>query len=284
MHSAERISAVRVELNRYLVPACADIFELQLIRREDYLPRVNAVDKYIGQRTVVVRDGNFDIPAGAVNAEAVGHTAAVERQTLISYTAERELFGTLYELFEPAANLDAEVAEQIAPFDIRALAERENNIENILSLLYLRQIDGLYRFVNIPAGHGVVDRLTVERYLRFLRVLKREGHAVERERTVYSESELDFMLGHRLVNDPRLHHRTASKREAELFAADIVSPEKLLFFAAQLVAVKRKTRHVKKHYIRLVELIFRLAGNCNFLVLALLRLSILTLGAAVIEP
>ena len=126
--------------------------------------------------------------------------------------------------------------------------------------------------------------MTVERYLRFLRVLKREGHAVERERTVYSESELDFMLGHRLVNDPRLHHRAASKRKTELFAADIISPEKFLFFAAQLVAVKRKTRHVKKHDIRLVELIFRLAGNCNFLVLALLRLSILTLGAAVIEP
>lgn len=64
MHRAERISAVRVELHRYLMPARADIFELQLIRREDYLTSVNAVNKYIGQRTVVVRDGNFDIPAG----------------------------------------------------------------------------------------------------------------------------------------------------------------------------------------------------------------------------
>ena len=91
------------------------------------------------------------------------------------------------------------------------------------------------------------------------------------------------MLGHGLVNDPRLHHRAASKRETELFAADIISSEKFLFFAAQLIAVKRKTRHVKKHDIRLVELIFRLAWNYNFLVLALLRLSILTLGAAVIE-
>ena len=91
------------------------------------------------------------------------------------------------------------------------------------------------------------------------------------------------MLGHGLVNDPRLHHRAASKRETELFAADIISSEKFLFFAAQFIAVKRKTRHVKKHDIRLVELIFRLAWNCNFLVLALLRLSIPTLGAAVIE-
>lgn len=156
------------------MPARADIFELQLIRREDYLTRVNAVNKYIGQRTVVVRDGNFDIPSGAVDAETVGHTAAVERQTLIYYTAKRELFGALYELLEPAAHLDSEVAEQIAPFDIRALAEREDDIEYILSLLYPRQIDGLYRFVNILAGHGVVDRLTVERYLRFLSVFKRE--------------------------------------------------------------------------------------------------------------
>ena len=91
------------------------------------------------------------------------------------------------------------------------------------------------------------------------------------------------MLGHGLVNDPRLHHRAASKRKTELFAADIISSEKFLFFAAQFIAVKRKTRHVKKHNIWLVELIFRLAWDCNFLVLALLRLSILTLGAAVIE-
>ena len=138
MHRAERISAVRVELHRYLMPARSDIFELQLIRREDYLTRMNAINKYIGQRTVVVRDGNFDIPAGAVDAETVGHTAAVERQTLIYYTAKRELFGALYELLEPAAHLDAEVAEQIAPFDIRALAEREDDIEYILlSLIHI---------------------------------------------------------------------------------------------------------------------------------------------------
>ena len=91
------------------------------------------------------------------------------------------------------------------------------------------------------------------------------------------------MLGHGLVNDPRLHHRAASKRETELFAADIISSEKFLFFAAQFIAVKRKTCHVKKHDIRLVELIFRLTGDKDFFILKLLRLSILTLGAAVIE-
>ena len=92
------------------------------------------------------------------------------------------------------------------------------------------------------------------------------------------------MLGHGLVNDPRLHHRTASKRETELFAADIISSEKFLFFAAQLVAVKRKMCHVKKHNIRLVELIFSLIGDKDFFILKLLRLGILPLGAAVIEP
>ena len=143
------------------MPARSDIFELQLIRREDYLTRVNAVNKYIGQRTVVVRDGNFYIPAGAVDAETVGHTAAVERQTLIYYTAKRELFGALYELLEPAAHLDSEVAEQIAPFDIRALAERENDFENIFPLRYSRQGDRFYGSVNIEADNGVVNRLTV---------------------------------------------------------------------------------------------------------------------------
>ena len=122
---------------------------------------MNAVNEYLRQRSVVVRDGEADIPAGAVDAEAVGHTAAVERQALIDYAAECELIGALYELLEPAAHLDAEVAEQIAPFDIRAFAEREDDIEYILTLLYLRQFNGLYRFVNIPAGHGVVNRLTV---------------------------------------------------------------------------------------------------------------------------
>lgn len=131
MNCAERISAVCIELHLYLMPACRKLFKLQLIRREDYLPRVNAVNKYIGQRTVVMRDGNFDIPAGAVDAETVGHTAAVERQALIDYAAECELIRALYKLFEPAAHLNSEVAEQIAPFDIRALAERENDFENI---------------------------------------------------------------------------------------------------------------------------------------------------------
>ena len=92
------------------------------------------------------------------------------------------------------------------------------------------------------------------------------------------------MLGHRLVNNPRLHHRAASKRESELFAADIISSEKFLFFAAQLIAVKRKTRHVKKHDIRLVKLVFSLIGDKDFFILKLLRLGILPLGAAVIEP
>jgi len=46
------------------------------------------------------------------------------------------------------------------------------------------------------------------------------------------------MLGHRLMYDPRLHHRAASKREAELFAADVIGSEKLLLMLAQLVAVR----------------------------------------------
>ena len=86
------------------------------------------------------------------------------------------------------------------------------------------------------------------------------------------------------MNDPRLHHRAASKRETELFAADIISSEKFLFFATQLIAVKRKTRHVEQHYIRLVKLVFSLIGDKDFFILKLLRLGILPLGAAVIEP
>ena len=92
------------------------------------------------------------------------------------------------------------------------------------------------------------------------------------------------MLGHRLMYDPRLHHRAASKREAELFAADVIGSEKLLLMLAQLVAVKRKTRHVEQHYIRLVKLVFSLIGDKDFFILKLLRLGILPLGAAVIEP
>jgi len=64
MNCAERISAVCIELHLYLMPACRKLFKLQLIRREDYLPRVNAVNEYLRQRSVVVRDGEADIPAG----------------------------------------------------------------------------------------------------------------------------------------------------------------------------------------------------------------------------
>ena len=52
---------------------------------------------------------------------------------------------------------------------------------------------------------------------------------------------------------------------------------------AKLVAVERESSHIKKHDIRLVELVFSLIGDKDFFILKLLRLGILTLGAAVIE-
>ena len=100
----------------------------QTVGRENDFASALSVKENLGQRAFVMRNVYEQVAAVGVYIQMVGDVSAVKWQSLIYYISERQLLGERYELLDFSSDLNSEIAEQIAPFNIGSAPKREGDV------------------------------------------------------------------------------------------------------------------------------------------------------------